>query len=138
MNWIVAGLIGGVVAWLADWVLWSKVFTKGMELFMMNMSPEEMKKFMGPAMVKSFLLAIAYGLFFTCFYMQIKTALWVQGGGWMAGTEFATALWLGTIALQTLGSGVWYIKARPLLMATFWAWLIRMALVGAVVGLLLK
>jgi len=41
MNWIVAGLIAGVVAWLVDWLMWGKIFTKGMDLFMMQMSPEK-------------------------------------------------------------------------------------------------
>ena len=138
MSWIVAGLIGGVVAWFADYVLWSKVFTKGMEAMALDMSPEEMKKFMGPAMAKSAILAIVFGVVFAYLYQQFRSDLWVMGGGALAGMEFATVLWLPTIALQTLGSGVWYIKARPLLQATFWAWLIRMNLVGLVIGLLLK
>jgi hypothetical protein len=65
-------------------------------------------------------------------------SLWVTSGGVLAGMEFATVLWLPTIALSTLGSGVWYDKARPLLNATFWAWLIRMNVGGIVVGLLVK
>ena len=138
MSWIVAGLIGGVVAWLADWVLWSKVFTKGMEDLADKLSPEEMKRFMGPAMAKSAFLALAFGLVFTFLYAQFKGALWVAGGGPIAGMEFATVLWLPTIALMTVGSGVWYTKARGLLQANFWAWLIRMNLVGALVGVLMK
>ncbi|HYK11227.1 MAG TPA: hypothetical protein VEV39_10530 [Gemmatimonadales bacterium] len=138
MSWIVAGLIGGVVAWIADFVLWSKVFTKGMENLALDLSPEEMKKFMGPAMAKSAILAFAFGILFAYLYQQFRGALWVTGGGILAGMEFATVLWLPTIALQTLGSGVWYVKARGLLNATFWAWLIRMNVVGLVVALLLK
>ena len=138
MSWIVAGLIGGVVAWIADYVLWGKVFTKGMEAFMTNLSPEEMKKFMGPALAKSALLAIAFGVVFTYLYQQFRSDLWVSGGGPLAGMEFATVLWLPTIALSTLGSAVWYLKARGLLRATCWAWLIRMNAVGLVVGILLK
>ena len=30
MNWVVAGLIAGVIAYLVDWLMWGKVFTKGM------------------------------------------------------------------------------------------------------------
>jgi len=138
MSWIVAGLIGGVVAWLADWVLWSKVFMKGMEDLAVKLSPEEMKRFMGPAMAKSAILALAFGLLFTCLYTRFRGALWVEGGGPLAGMEFATVLWLPTVALMTLGSGVWYAKARGLLQANFWAWLIRMNLVGAVTGALLR
>src|SRR2546422_208681 len=60
------------------------------------------------------------------------------GGGPLAGMEFATLLWLCTIALSTLGSGVWYDKVRPLLKATFWSWLVRMNVAGLIVGLLVK
>lgn len=137
MNWI-AGLVAGVVVYLADWVLWSKVFTTGMDAFMMQLSPEEMKKFMGPAMVKSAVLALAFGFLFAWFYGRFHGALWVQGGGPLAGMEFATVLWLPTIALATFGSSVWYVKARALNMATCWAWLIRMNVAGIVVGLLMK
>src|SRR2546427_12403605 len=52
--------------------------------------------------------------------------------------EFATLLWLCTIALSTLGSGVWYDKVRPLLKATFWSWLVRMNVAGALIGLVVK
>jgi hypothetical protein len=138
MGWLVAGLIGGVIAWIADFVLWSKVFTKGMEALALDLSPEEMKKFMGPAMMKSAVLAIAFGVLFAYLFQQFRGSLWVTGGGALAGMEFATVLWLPTIALSTLGSAVWYVKAQPLLMATFWAWLIRMNVVGLVVGILLK
>ncbi|HEU5465404.1 MAG TPA: hypothetical protein VFU75_00840 [Gemmatimonadales bacterium] len=138
MSWIVAGLIGGVVAWIADYVLWSKVFTKGMENLALELSPEEMKKFMGPAMAKSAVLALLFGVLFAYLYQRFRSDLWVTGGGILAGMEFATVLWLPTIALQTVGSGVWYVKARGLLSATFWAWLIRMNVVGVVVALLLK
>ena len=47
------GLIAGVVAYLVDWLMWGKVFTKGMDAFVTPMTPEEMKRFMGPAMAKS-------------------------------------------------------------------------------------
>lgn len=137
MNWI-AGLVAGVVAYLADWVLWSKVFTSGMDAFMTQMSPEELKKFMGPAMVKSAVLALAFGFLFAWFYGRFRGALWAQGGGPLAGMEFATVLWLPTIFLATFGSSVWYTKARALNTATCWAWLIRMNAAGIVVGLMVK
>jgi hypothetical protein len=138
MNWFVAGLIGGVVAYLVDWVLWSKVFTKGLNAFVSPMTPEQMKAFMGPAMVKSAVLALAFGVLFAWFYERFKGALWVQGGGPLAGMEFATVLWLPTIFLAMLGSGVWYVTARPLNMATCWAWLIRMNAAGLVIALLVR
>jgi hypothetical protein len=134
----VAGLIAGIVAYLVDWVMWSKVFTTGMDAFVTPMTPEEMKKFMGPAMAKSAALAVAFGLLFAWFYSRFRGALWVQNGGPLAGMEFATVLWLPTIFLAMVGSGVWYIKARPLLMASCWAWLVRMNAAGIVVGLLLR
>jgi len=137
MNWWLAGLIAGVVAWFADYFLWGKVFTKGMENQVTPL-PAGQTMNMGPMMVKSFVLAVAYGLIFTYLYARFSPSLWVAGGGPLAGMEFATVLWLPTIALSTLGTGVWYDKARPLMNATFWAWLIRMNIVGLVVGLLMR
>ena len=136
-SWIVAGLIAGVVAYLVDWVLWSKVFTTGLDAFAHQMTPEEMKRFMGPAMAKSAVLALAFGVLFAWLYARFRGALWVQGGGVFAGMEFATVLWL-PICLAMLGSSVWYVKAKSLQMATCWAWLIRMNAAGIVVGLLMK
>jgi hypothetical protein len=138
MNWIVAGLIAGVVAYLVDWVMWSKVFMKGMDAFITPMTPEEMKRFMGPAMAKSGVLALLFGVLLAWFYARFRGALWVQGGGPLAGMEFATVLWLPTIFLATVGSSVWYIKAKPLQMATCWSWLVRMNAAGLVVGFLVK
>ena len=137
MNWI-AGLIAGVVAYLVDWVLWSKVFMKGMDAFVTPMTPEEMKRYMGPALAKSALLSLAFGLLLAWFYGRFRGALWVQGGGPLAGMEFATVLWLPTIFLAMVGSSVWYVKAKSLQMATCWAWLIRLNAAGIVVGLLVK
>lgn len=140
MNWIVAGLIAGVGAWIADYVMWGKVFT-GPEMHAfgtMPASPEEQKKMMLPAMVKSFVLALVFGLLLGCGYERLKGGLWVSGGGPLAGMEFATLLWVSTIALSTIGSGVWYDKVRPLLKATFWSWLVRMNVAGLLVGVLIK
>jgi len=136
MNWI-AGLVAGVVAYLADWVLWSKVFTKGMDAYATQMSPEEMKKFMGPAMAKSAVLSLLFGFLLAWFYARFRGALWVQGGGLLAGMEFATILWV-PLCLAMAGSSVWYVKAKTLNMATCWAWLIRMNAAGLVVGLMVK
>ena len=138
MSWIVAGLIAGVGAYLTDWLMWGKVFTKGMESFSTPRSPEQMKTFMGPAMAKAAVLALEFGLLLACSYRRLKGGLWVQGGGPLAGMEFATLLWLCTIALSTIGSGVWYDKVRPLLKATFWSWLVRMNVAGLIVGMLVK
>jgi hypothetical protein len=93
---------------------------------------------MGPMMAKSAALSLLFGVLLAWLYHRFMGALWVSGGGPLAGMEFATVLWLPTIALSTIGSGVWYDKARPLLNATFWAWLIRMNVAGIVVGLLVR
>jgi hypothetical protein len=136
MHWIVAGLIAGVGAFFADWVMWGKVFT-GPEMNpfgTMPPTPEEQKKLMAANMPKSALLALAFGVVLAWFYHQLKAGLWAKGGGPLAGMEFATMLWVSTIALSTIGSGVWYDKVRPLLKATFWSWLVRMNVAGIIVG----
>ncbi len=137
MSWWLAGLIAGVAVWFTDFFLWSKVFTKGMELYV-TPPPAGQAINMGPMMVKSAALSLLFGVILAYLYQRFMGSLWVSGGGVLAGMEFATVLWLPTIALSTLGSGVWYDKARPLLNATFWAWLIRMNVAGIVVGLLVK
>ncbi len=126
MHWIVAGLIAGVGAFFADYVMWGKVFTKGMEAYgTMPTRPEDAKKMMVANMPKAAALALVFGLLLACSYQRLKGGLWVL-------------LWLSTIALSTVGSGVWYDKVRPLLKATFWSWLVRMNVAGLIVGLLVK
>ena len=136
MNWI-AGLVAGVVAYLVDWVLWTKVFTTGMDAYVTPMSPEEMKKFMGLAMAKSAVLSLAFGLLLAWLYGRFRGALWVQQGGPLAGMEWASVLWL-PLLFAMVGSSVWYMRARSLSMATCWAWLIRMNAAGIVVGLMMR
>jgi hypothetical protein len=139
MSWFVAGLIAGVIAYLVDYVMWGKVFTRGgLEQFVAPMSPEEMKAFMGPALGKSAALSLAFGLVFAYLYGRFRSALWVEGGGPLAGMEFATCLWLATIFFATIGGSVWYTKVRPLHNATLWAWLARLNAAGIAVGLLMK
>ena len=136
MNWIVAGLIAGVIAYLVDWVMWSKVFTKGMDAFFTPPAPGQPMN-MGPMLVKSAVLSLVFGVLLAYLYVQFRGSLWVMGGGPLAGMEFAAVLWL-PIAFQTTGGGVWYTKVRPLYNATCWAWLARMLAAGLVVGLLIK
>lgn len=137
MSWWLAGLIAGLAAWFADFFLWTKVFTKGMDDYMTK-PPAGQAVNMGPMMVKSAVLSLVFGVLLALFYHRFMGALWVQGGGVLAGMEFATILWLPTIALSTLGTGVWYDRVRALMNATFWSWLIRMNVGGIVVGLLVK
>lgn len=136
MTWWLAGLIGGVAAWFADWLMWGKVFTTGMEGFV-TPPPAGQPINMGPMMLKSAALSLLFGMIFAFLYARFADSLWVARGP-LAGMEFGTVLWLPTIALSTLGSGVWYDKARPLLKATFWSWLVRMNVAGLVVGLLMR
>ncbi len=136
MNWIVAGLIAGVIAYLVDWVMWSKVFTKGMDAFAPPPVPGQPMN-MGPMLAKSAVLSLVFGVLLAYLYARFKGSLWVMGGGPLAGMEFAAVLWL-PIAFETTGGGVWFAKVRPLYNATCWAWLARMLAAGLVVGLLIK
>jgi len=135
MSWWLAGLIAGVAAYFADYVMWGKVFTKGMDGFA-TPPPAGQPIQMGPMMAKAGGLALLFGVILSYLYDRFSDSLWVLGGGPLAGMEFATVLWLPTIALATLGGGVWYDKARPLLQAQFWSWLVRMNVAGLVLGLL--
>jgi hypothetical protein len=142
-SWIVAGLIGGVIAWLADWLMWSKVFTKGMDQYF-TPPPAGQQVQMTPMLVKSFTLALVYGVLFAALYARFKSGLWVDNPtgsrlrGALAGMEFGTVLWLPTILLANVGAGVWYDRVRTLFNATLWAWLVRVNAVGLVVGFLMK
>jgi len=136
MHWSVAGLIAGVVAYLVDWVMWSKVFTKGMDAFAVMPAPGQPMN-MGPMLMKSAVLSLVFGVLFAYIYKQFMGSLWVMGGGPLAGMEFAAVLWL-PIAFQTTGGSVWYTKVKALFDATCWAWLARMLAAGIVVGLLIK
>jgi len=138
MHWIVAGLIAGVGAFFADYVMWGKVFT-GPEMQAFGTfppSPEEGKKMMAANLPKSAVLSLVFGVVLAWFYHQLKAGLWAKGGGPLAGMEFGTMLWLSTIAFSTIDSGVWYDKVRPLLKATFWSWLVRVNVAGIIVGVL--
>lgn len=136
-SWLVAGLITGVVVYVVDYVMWGKVFTKGMESFADQLSPEQMKAFMGPALIKSAVLSLLFGLVFAYVYARLRTALWVAGGGPLAGMEFGTVLWL-PILFVTLGGSIWWTRVRALHRATMWAWLARVNAAGLAVGFLMK
>jgi hypothetical protein len=133
MSWIVAGLIAGVLAYLADYVMWGKVFTRGMESYG---TMERAEREMGGMLARSAALTIAWGLFFAFLYDHFRANLWVPPGP-LAGMELATTLWASTILFANVGSGVWYDKARRLLTAQTWSWLVRMNVAGVAVGLLL-
>ena len=136
MNWMIAGLIGGVGAFLADWVMWGKVFGKGMEPYLTASWPEALKQMMRPALAKSGVLAVVFGLLLAYLYRRFMGNMWVAGGGPLAGMEFATVLWLPTIALSTVGGGIWFDKVRRLNRALFWVWLVRMNVAGLLIGAL--
>ena len=136
-SWIVAGVIAGVVMYVVDYVMWGKVFTKGLEGYADQLSPEQMKAFMGPALAKSAVLSLLFGLVFAYVYARLRTALWVAGGGPLAGMEFGTVLWL-PVLFATVGGSVWYTRVRVLHRATMWAWLARINAAGLVVGLLMR
>ena len=132
-NWIVAGVLAGVVAYLVDWVLWSKVFTKGLDPFAVPPAPGQQVN-MTPMLVKSAILTLLYGVVFAFVYDHLRNALWTSAGV-LGGMELATTMWL-PIAFASVGSNVWYTKAAPLMSATMWVWLIRMNAAGIVVGAL--
>jgi hypothetical protein len=113
MSWIVAGLIAGVLAYLADYDV-GKVFTRGME---QHGTMERAEREMGAMLATSAALSLAWGLFFAFLYHHFKDSLWVPPGP-LAGMELATTLWASTILFATVGSGVWYDKARRLLTAS--------------------
>ena len=136
-SWLVAGLIAGVVVYIVDYVMWGKVFTTGMESYADPLSPEQLKAFMGPALAKSAVLSLLFGLLFAFLYGRLRTALWVEGGGPLAGMEFGTVLWL-PLLFASLGGSIWWTRVRALHRATMWAWLARLAAAGLVVGFLMK
>jgi hypothetical protein len=114
--------------------MWGKVFTAGMEHLG---TMEGAQQRMGGMMTTSAILALAWGVLFAFLYRHFMNSLWVAPGP-LAGMELATTLWLSTIVFVGLGSGVWYDKARPLLNAQIWAWLVRMNAAGLLVGLLVR
>jgi len=134
MHWIVAGLITGVVVYLVDYVMWGKVFTKGMEQYSTPPAPGQPIT-MGPMLAKAAVLALLFGVIFACLYARFRASLWATGI--LGGMEFGTILWL-PIGLSTLGSGVWFDKVRALLWAQFWSWLVRANVAGIVVALLIR
>ncbi len=138
MNWIVAGLIAGVGAFLADWVMWGKVVNKGLEQYgTMPPSPEEGKKMMAANLPKAAVVTLAFGVLMAWFYARLKGGLWVAGGP-LGGMEFATILWLPTTGIGLINGGIWFDKVRRLYKATFWASLVQINVAGLLVGALIK
>ena len=133
MNWILAGLIAGSVAWFADYFMWGKVFTTGMESY----GTIDPAKGMGGMMMKSAALSLLWGVLFAYLYRHFMNSLWVTPGP-LAGMELATTFWLVTLVFNNLGTGVWYDKVRRLLSAQVWSWLVRTNAAGIAVGLLVK
>jgi len=134
MNWILAGLIAGLVAWIADYFMWGKVFTGGMEMYG---TMEGAQAQMGGMLMKSALLSLAWGVLFAFVYRRFMNGLWTAPGV-LGAMELATTLWLSTIFFANVGNMVWYDKARRLMTAQLWSWLVRMNAAAIVVGLLVK
>src|SRR5258706_3327486 len=89
-SWIVAGLIAGVVMYLVDWVLWSKVFNNaGVAAIGGHMSPQEMKSFMGPALAKTAGLSLALRGPFARGFHPFPHGPWGSGGGGFLGKGIA-------------------------------------------------
>jgi hypothetical protein len=135
MNWVIAGLITGVVAWVVDFVMWSKVFTKGMEAYGTR-APDGQMPPMGPKIGASLGLALVFGIIFAGLFAHFRGSLWASGV--LAGMEFGSILWLTTIAFMAIGTSVWYDKVRTLLNAEFWSWLIRLNVAGIAAALLVR
>ena len=136
MNWLVAGLIAGLAAYIADWVLWSRVIgAKGMEAFATPPAAGQPVN-MGPLMLKSALLALAYGVVFAFVYRRFLGTLWTAPGV-LGAMELATVMWL-PLAFASTGCNVWFDRTRRLVSAQMWVWLIRMNAAAIVVGLFVR
>jgi len=139
MIWTViwVGVVTGIVAYFVDFVMWTYVFTEGFgEMTSLHGDKEKLKSAMGSMLVKSFLNTLVFGIVFVLIYSRLKNSLWA--GGLLGGMEFGTILWLPTIAVASIGSGIWFDKVRPLARASFWIWLIKLNIVGIVAALLIK
>ena len=134
MHWVIAGLITGVVAWVVDYILWGKVFTKGMENYG-TMPPPGERMPMGSKIGASFVLALIFGVIFAGLFVRFRGSLWASGI--LGGMEFGSILWLPTIAFACVGTAVWYDKTRKLLSAQFWSWLVRLNVAGIAAALLI-
>ncbi len=76
MNWIVAGLITGVAAYVVDFVMWSKVFNKGMDQYV-TPPPAGQKIEMGAMLAKAAVLALAFGLIVAGLLMNAQFWAWL-------------------------------------------------------------
>lgn len=137
MSWtlIGVGVVTAIVAYMLDFVLWTKVFTAGIRE-LSSLTPGKAKGQMGSMMAKSFANTLVFGIVFALVYARLKNGLWASGV--LGGMEFGTILWLLTIAVASIGNGIWLDKVRTLAKANFWAWLIKLNVAGIVVALLIK
>lgn len=139
MIWTIiwGGVVTAMVAYFVDFLLWSYVFTEGFgELTSLHGDKEKMKSQMGPMLAKSFLNTLLFGIVFVAIYARLRNSLWAAGV--LGGMEFGVVLWLPTIAVASIGNGIWFDKARPLARANFWIWLIKLNVAGIVVAFLIK
>lgn len=129
MNWIVAGLIAGVIAHFVDFIMWTFVFNKGMQDYTsMSMATPPTTAQMMPMMIKSLVINLFMGIVFVNVYIHLRTEPVVHGI--FGGAEFGVVLWLPTIFTQNVLSGIWFDKPRRLMMASAIVMLIKLICLG--------
>ena len=140
MSWTIiwVGVVTSIVAYFVDFILWTYVFKEGFgELTSLPYrDKEKMKAHMGPMLAKSFLNTLVFGIAFVLIYARLKNSLWASGV--LGGMEFGTVLWLPTIAVASVGNGIWFDKTRPLAKANSLSWVIKLNVAGIIAALLIK
>ena len=129
MNWIVAGVIAGLIAHVVDFVMWSFVFNKGMNDYtsMTMTTPPSMGSMM-PQLVKSLFINLFMGIVFVNVYIHLRTEPVVHGI--FGGAEFGVVLWLPTVFTQNVLTGIWFDKPRRLVTASGVVSLMKLVALG--------
>jgi hypothetical protein len=129
MNWIVAGVIAGLIAHVVDFIMWTFVFNKGMNEY--TSTPMTTAPSMGsmmPQIVKSLFINLFMGIVFVNVYIHLRTEPVVHGI--FGGAEFGVVLWLPTVFTQNVLSGIWFDKPRRLMMASAIVMLVKLVCLG--------